>query len=332
MRQRKNQMPELVVTFTFAITWPSREDLGARYALEETLNSAGIGTTTGYISVGGDPDNDLLGDKDADGRQRETRPGASMPAQGTPTNHDLRALPRWARVAFAARCARRVEPLFRYFWPDAAASDMAAIAVAVQTAEDAARYAGVAAVEPSRAHLYPASWLNNDNYAASTASGGYAAANAAAAAAEVAYAAAHRVPRGNAVRGNAPAPANAATFAARTAVSLATDCCGVVAHAAAIAACDVDSAFGVNAIAAMNRDFQLLKEQSQAESWDDSTPVPPELLGPLWPDGPPRGTTGRVIGRRRLQDGCERDVFQTPDGRQYVSGDEDERVYGVWLP
>ncbi len=32
------------------------------------------------------------------------------------TEADLRQLPRWARVAFAARCGRRVQPLLRRFW------------------------------------------------------------------------------------------------------------------------------------------------------------------------------------------------------------------------
>lgn len=33
-----------------------------------------------------------------------------------PTVEELRQLPRWARVAFAAKCARRVQPLLRRFW------------------------------------------------------------------------------------------------------------------------------------------------------------------------------------------------------------------------
>ena len=33
------------------------------------------------------------------------------------TKEDLDKLPRWAIVAFAARCARRVQPLFTALWP-----------------------------------------------------------------------------------------------------------------------------------------------------------------------------------------------------------------------
>jgi hypothetical protein len=36
-----------------------------------------------------------------------------------PTEAEIRQLPRWARVAFAARCARRVLPLVRHYWKDA---------------------------------------------------------------------------------------------------------------------------------------------------------------------------------------------------------------------
>ena len=34
-------------------------------------------------------------------------------AEGLPTRDELAALPRRANVAFAARCARRVQPLYR---------------------------------------------------------------------------------------------------------------------------------------------------------------------------------------------------------------------------
>ena len=36
-----------------------------------------------------------------------------------PSQKDAARLPRWARVAFAARCARRVLPLYRRLWPTA---------------------------------------------------------------------------------------------------------------------------------------------------------------------------------------------------------------------
>ena len=42
-----------------------------------------------------------------------------MPKKGAiPTRDEIKQLPRWAQVAFATRCARRVQPLFTAFWPD----------------------------------------------------------------------------------------------------------------------------------------------------------------------------------------------------------------------
>ncbi|MEM1186096.1 MAG: hypothetical protein AAGI53_13985, partial [Planctomycetota bacterium] len=37
---------------------------------------------------------------------------------GNPTEEELRQLPRWAIVVFAARCAQRVRPLVERGWPD----------------------------------------------------------------------------------------------------------------------------------------------------------------------------------------------------------------------
>jgi hypothetical protein len=42
--------------------------------------------------------------------------------------------------------------------------------------------------------------------------------------------------------------------------------------------------------------------------------------------------TDRVIGSRPFTDGAERDVHEDAAGRQYVVGDDDEPLYGQWLP
>jgi len=39
----------------------------------------------------------------------------------------------------------------------------------------------------------------------------------------------------------------------------------------------------------------------------------------------------RIIGKRRFTDGVERDVFEEPDGQQYVVAPVGEPVYGVWI-
>jgi hypothetical protein len=57
----------------------------------------------------------------------------------------LDELPRWARVAFAARCARRVVPLFTQAWANADGTHCRAIEGAIGLAEESAA-AGRAAV------------------------------------------------------------------------------------------------------------------------------------------------------------------------------------------
>lgn len=37
------------------------------------------------------------------------------------------------------------------------------------------------------------------------------------------------------------------------------------------------------------RDFDHLASLAEWQKWDDDTPVPPEVFGPLWPEGPPQG-------------------------------------------
>jgi hypothetical protein len=51
---------------------------------------------------------------------------------------DVELLPHWARVAFAARCARRVFPLFGRSWPGAEARRSAGILQAIELAERSA--------------------------------------------------------------------------------------------------------------------------------------------------------------------------------------------------
>ena len=62
-----------------------------------------------------------------------------------PTEKEIRQLPRWARVAFAARCARRALPLFVKHWPNAPRHHVEAITNAVEVAESAAGTASEAA-------------------------------------------------------------------------------------------------------------------------------------------------------------------------------------------
>src|SRR5207302_6233345 len=47
-------------------------------------------------------------------------------------------LPHWARVAFAAHCARQAFPIFRRYWPNATAERVNAVKRAILLAEDSA--------------------------------------------------------------------------------------------------------------------------------------------------------------------------------------------------
>jgi len=58
-----------------------------------------------------------------------------------PTKEEIEQLPRWARVAFAARCARRVQPLYVIAWPDAHKNHIRDIDAAITLAEEAAENA-----------------------------------------------------------------------------------------------------------------------------------------------------------------------------------------------
>jgi hypothetical protein len=40
---------------------------------------------------------------------------------------------------------------------------------------------------------------------------------------------------------------------------------------------------------------------------------------------------GRPLGSRDFTDGTRRPVYADRDGRQYVRGNDGERVYGTWL-
>jgi hypothetical protein len=69
-----------------------------------------------------------------------------------PTEEEIRQLPRRARIAFAARCARRVQPLFEHFWPTAPIEYRMAIAKAIDLAETAAIHSIDLAFDSYAAH------------------------------------------------------------------------------------------------------------------------------------------------------------------------------------
>jgi hypothetical protein len=175
-----------------------------------------------------------------------------------PTEEELRTLPRWAVVAYAARCARRVQPLFTHYWPDAPREHVEAVDRAITLAE-------AAAADPASA----SDWVP----ALAARSAANAAANAAAAR--------------SAARSAANAAANAALNAAAANPAAAALTAANAAHATA-----ANPAAAANAAAlahAARRDFDLLRALAEQHGWTDDSPVDVALLGPLWPDGLPEG-------------------------------------------
>lgn len=201
-----------------------------------------------------------------------------MPEPSKPTEKELQELPRWAVVAFAARCARRVQPLFERW--DTGKTHTTDIENAILLAERAT-HADREATETTTAAVAAA--INTAKAANTT--GETATAAAAIAAADAATHAA------NAARVNAGAFSNAfsAAFAAANASTHAARAAGVAAsHAADVAESDTGTAVA-EIVMAMRRDFELLEETTKQEGWTDDTPVPPEFFGPLWAEGDPKG-------------------------------------------
>ncbi|MBM4069077.1 MAG: DUF4375 domain-containing protein [Planctomycetes bacterium] len=76
----------------------------------------------------------------AKGKSARARRSAKRPVKPAPsrTGLDIEQLPHWARVAFAVRCARLVQPLFLESWPNVRPERCDAVAQAIMLAEQSA--------------------------------------------------------------------------------------------------------------------------------------------------------------------------------------------------
>ncbi|MDY3551315.1 hypothetical protein R5W24_000390 [Gemmata sp. JC717] len=166
-----------------------------------------------------------------------------------PSRQDIAALPRWARVAFAARCARRVLPVIKKLWTDSPKPLLPSLDKAVRAAEAAAAARTVGAGAVAATHIARAD--------------GAADAVAAVCAADAARAAAYAADAAHAdvVRG---------------AVTAAVTCL--------LRASTVGS---VEHLAAPARDFAALARRAKGERWTHDTPVPASEFGPMWDGAPP---------------------------------------------
>lgn len=165
-----------------------------------------------------------------------------------PSGEEIEKLPRWARVAFAARCARRVLPIVRRAWPEGDRPHLLeAVEAAVAFAENAANSTYQFAT--GRAYL--------DDPALKIA--------------ELAGDAGDCAPT---------EAASAAAYSASNAANL------VARHAACRAAEAILRVSGEPAdLRFIRRDFERFRWLAKKHGWTDDTPVSPDAVGPLWPPG-----------------------------------------------
>jgi len=160
-----------------------------------------------------------------------------------PTPADISQIPRWAALAFAGRCARRVQPIYRYSWKDAPDNAVQLLATGVNWAEQ------VAVQRP--ASLFSASMTAADQ------------------AAQLAMEA-HILPASLAAMSAASAgrgaPIDSLMQAVNSFVLVATSMAPVTRQ-----------------LHRIRRDFDHLVSLAREHHWTDETPVPPEVFGPMWP-------------------------------------------------
>lgn len=172
-----------------------------------------------------------------------------------PTPEEIAELPRWAMVAFAARCAERVLPLVSPLG--------SAMLGPVQRAVETTRHAA------SAGRLLP----HEDHTIADSD-----------------YLSAADGPAAEAARD----ALESAQFASRAGSRRTALCTHAAAHGAAnavsnFAAPEMARQAFEAAKVAIRCDFNLLLQTAQREHWTDDTPVAPKFFGPMWPDGEPEG-------------------------------------------
>jgi hypothetical protein len=171
-----------------------------------------------------------------------------------PSQEEIERLPHYARVAVAGRWVRRVEPLFAHFWPTAPEELVSSVKDTVASVEVAARDAiDEVPTASNRAHVAAKSARETGQH-----KGTFLVALAAASAAD--YAADRQM--------------------------------GFALHTIPAAVMRIsESVPAVSGIIGdhVRRDFDHVARLAKWQHWTDDTPVPPEVFGPLWPEGPPKG-------------------------------------------
>jgi hypothetical protein len=81
------------------------------------------------------PDGVPVRDPEPDGPPADEVSEPITASNTLPTEEEIGKLPRWARVAFAARCARRALPLFKKHWPEATTKRVGVLEGAIHVSE-----------------------------------------------------------------------------------------------------------------------------------------------------------------------------------------------------
>lgn len=192
--------------------------------------------------------------------------GFSQTANGRPeaipTEEEMAKLPRWARVAFAARCVRRVVDLLPELWPLISGDDVQSVEKSVGHAEEVARSAQP---DLGLSNIFKLGVVDAAHHVAAKAKWqSEAAAAIALAAAGATYA--------------------AYTDSAHTDV-LTRHVFETVTHTQ-FASAGLAPPTPVTDL--IRREFDHLMKLAEEQHWTDDTPVPPSVFGPLWPEGPPK--------------------------------------------
>lgn len=173
-----------------------------------------------------------------------------------PTPAEIAALPRWVRVAFAARCAQWVVKLFSASWTGAPPQHVSSVESAVTFAELAA----------ARGNASPDLWEDPVEAMNEAAEAGDHAAN------------------------NAAAAADSAGYAAVEVANNETDRDIVISVLNAVQnAVEAADAWHITIRPHIRRHFIAISDWARANQATDATPCPPIVAGPLWPDGVPEG-------------------------------------------
>lgn len=190
---------------------------------------------------------------------------------GSLTEAELAALPRWTLVAFAGRCLSQVGPLFRRFWPEAPAHQVAQIEKTIELAESSAEFAGAGGSLPAMKILTMVAYAGDAVMAA------------------------------NRDRSRIPELMSGIERVAK--VDLPSG--GEVTIAAAIAnntilalaqyltptAEEYDDSLQ-RARAFIRHDYEAAVAAAQENEWDDASPMPNDLFGPVWWWEPPSALAG----------------------------------------